>query len=138
LRAHAEISYNRSGWPAEPGAWEPIERERDAVAGADDLRTGERYGLTYGATRWSDGYMVRRWSDRGKGCADAMDKVPRILLPIRGMMPNGAPVGFWTSWMALYFNDRVPENHMFQALLSRNEYAEKLKEEIRTAFADFQ
>lgn len=122
LRAHVEYAYDRSGWPAAPKAWEPLERERDTVVGAAQLLPNERYGLTYGAARRQE------LSDGSYGPAMTLDGLTLPGYPTLNLL--------WSLWTENYFHND-PSNKMLPTLLVRYEYAEDLKEEIRTAFADF-
>lgn len=122
LRAHVEHAYGRSGWPAEPKAWKPLERERDAVVGVAELLPDERYGLTYGAARREP------LPDGSYGSPKPLD---RLTLP--GSPPLSLLWGLWTG--NCFHAD--PSSKMLPALLVQYEYADDLKEEIRMAFADF-
>lgn len=153
LRAHVEHAYGRSGWPAEPKAWRPLERERDAVVGAAELLPDERYGLTYGAARREP------LSHGSYGSPKALDGLTSPRTPAYGavqreLLPDGSygperpldelalprtpPLNLlWGLWTGNYFH-ADPSNKTLPALLVQYEYAEDLKEEIQTAFADFE
>lgn len=117
-RAYVEVFYHRKGWPADAKAWEPFDKERDALLGNDEVPpdqhgVGTLYGITYGAQRYGPHY-------------------PNEVIPLEsfGSTPDSMSNQLTRLWLNRYFTE-------IRTVLSRGHYADDLKEEIRTAFADF-
>lgn len=118
LRASVELRYNGTGWPANPKEWEPLEKECDAIAKADETDGSDtvpayRYGNTYASVRWN---------------RDLQQVVP--LKNLVSLTPQEPALQLAVRWQDGFLG--LVHQHM-----SRANYSEEIKVEFNAAFADF-
>ncbi len=122
LRAHVEFYYKATGWPSDPKAWHLLESERNETVGLGDLPTGSVYGITYGAARQGDDGPY------------AGNPIPVASLHLNGEPPLAL---LWHRWKMNFLGTRAGAGEV-HGLLRKLNYAKGLKEEMSTAFMDFE
>ncbi len=129
-REHVEWFYGYTGWPSYPGHWEGLEQERYSLVGMDERPPnkegiGVRYGITYSVAR-SQVHPTPSRDQQGEPNSNPSHFLNRLF----ELWAGGVYFAGWTA-------SGGPMPGEIRGLLTRWNYAEEMKSELRAAFADF-